>query len=362
MDTDLPLTSFEVEGYRGIRHLQLPELGRVNLFVGKNNAGKTSLLEAVRIHAEQNPVSAIGNFLRDRANYNSLRHRFLTGGDSIDEEDLLQAFRLAENLFFREDAEYDQPRIAFRATGGLGGETRLSLPWWSPKGERTTSPAIFGSVDDPLVSVDRAEGVTSLSLRGFFGMFAPRDAEVLLVGSGGLDGKSLTSYWSRIAALGHAALVEEAFRQFLPGTKRILLLSSAGGFGPSIAVETDYASLPVPLVELGDGTRRVLGIILAMLNTANGVLLVDEVENGLHYTVQHDVWDAIFSLAEKLNVQIFATTHSWETVVAFQYSANRFDSEGMLYRLDRQEDGRIRDVRYTEEEVAIAAEQEIEVR
>jgi predicted ATP-dependent endonuclease of OLD family len=82
----------------------------------------------------------------------------------------------------------------------------------------------------------------------------------------------------------------------------------------------------------------------------------------LYYGVQDEVWDVVFALAERLRVQVFATTHSWDCIVGFQSAARRNDARGMLYRLDRGDDDRIQTTTYTEADVAIAAEQLIEVR
>jgi len=113
---------------------------------------------------------------------------------------------------------------------------------------------------------------------------------------------------------------------------------------------------------MGDGINRVFGIALALVQAQDGALLIDEVENGLHYTIQEDVWRAILLLAEDLRVQVFATTHSWDCIVAFQEAANRSPVNGMLYRLEREEDGTVYAETYTEDEVAIATEQQVEVR
>lgn len=113
---------------------------------------------------------------------------------------------------------------------------------------------------------------------------------------------------------------------------------------------------------MGDGVNRVFGIALGLILSRGGALLLDEVENGLHHSVQDQVWEATFALAEQFDVQVFATTHSWDAVVAFQAAANQSDSDGLLYRLEREADGAIYAERYTEEEVAVAAEQQVEVR
>lgn len=360
---ELPLRDLTVEGYRGIRHLRLPELGRVNLFVGKNNAGKTSLLEAIRIHAEPQPLAALRQLLRQRTEHSVFRSAVLRRReDEISETDLREAARVAESLFFRTQETRSPLEARFTCSGRLGGTTRLFLPWRNGANEAHERPAYFSSDEDPLVAVERAGAVSNLPLKGVLGIFAPGDEEVLLVGAGGFEPGRIASYWSRAAALGHAPMVDEAFRSFMPEARRVFVLAGRDALTPSIAIEVEGEERPALLPELGDGARRVLGIVLAMINTAGGVLLIDEVENGIHHSVQWEVWDGIFSLASELHVQVFATTHSWDAVVGFQYAANRSPDAGMLYRLEREPDGNVYTERYTEADVAIAAEQQIEVR
>jgi AAA15 family ATPase/GTPase len=72
-----------------------------------------------------------------------------------------------------------------------------------------------------------------------------------------------------------------------------------------------------PLSLFGDAINRVAAIILSMVNNHSSVLLIDEIENGVHHTSQAKLWEMIFRLAKELNVQIFATTHSLEMLTAF---------------------------------------------
>jgi hypothetical protein len=357
------LTEFEVRGYRGLDHLRLPTLGRVTLLAGKNDAGKTSTLEALRIHVEPQPVSPLWEILRHRQEYNRFRGAMLRQrSQPIGEGEIAEATRVAESLFYRRANNGFGSAATFTSAGRLTATTRIMLPWAHSGDSRPLEPTVFGSEDDPLVTVERGNAVTSLSLSGFFGYVAPGDDEAVFIGPGGFNGQTISGFWSRAVGLGLAYLVEGAFRSYLPTAKRIHVLSGAQGFFPAVAIEFQGSSRPTPLSELGDGARRVLGIVLAMANTTGGMLLVDEVENGIHHTIQPELWESIFGLSEKLNVQVVATTHSWDAVVGFQYAANRSVSEGVLYRLDRQEDGTVRAVHYTERDVAIAAEQQIEVR
>jgi predicted ATP-dependent endonuclease of OLD family len=75
---------------------------------------------------------------------------------------------------------------------------------------------------------------------------------------------------------------------------------------------------PIPLGSMGDGMRRILTLAMCAVNVENGFLLIDEIDTGLYYEVQADMWRLILETAQRLDVQVFATTHSWDCVSAFQ--------------------------------------------
>ena len=119
---------------------------------------------------------------------------------------------------------------------------------------------------------------------------------------------------------------------------------------------------PVPLRSLGDGALRLFGVALALANSHGGFLLIDEAENGIHYSLQRDFWRMVLRTAQENDVQVLATTHSWDCIKGFAQAATQSeDADGVLVRLSRQY-GDLRAVEYSEEDLAIAAEQGIEVR
>ncbi|TXL14933.1 hypothetical protein BMR05_05625 [Methylococcaceae bacterium HT4] len=73
------------------------------------------------------------------------------------------------------------------------------------------------------------------------------------------------------------------------------------------------------LTELGDGVRHLVSIVTSLYASENGYLFIDEMDNGIHYTVLGELWNVIFTLSAKLNVQVFATTHSKECIEAFNH-------------------------------------------
>ncbi|CAA7623828.1 conserved hypothetical protein [Magnetospirillum sp. UT-4] len=122
------------------------------------------------------------------------------------------------------------------------------------------------------------------------------------------------------------------------------------------------AATPVPLKRLGEGVSRAFALMAAMANARNGVLLIDEIEVGLHRTTLAKLWPFLFEAAKRLNVQVFATTHSWDCIAAFAAAAKATpEDDGSLVRLEEQGD-RIVAIYYDERQLAAATEHGIEVR
>ena len=134
------------------------------------------------------------------------------------------------------------------------------------------------------------------------------------------------------------------------------------GIGRRVVVRVSGHPLPVPLKSLGDGVTRLFAAALALANSRNGFLVVDEAENGIHYSVQRDFWRMVLRAAHQHNVQVLATTHSSDCVSGFARAAAEIDeAKGVYVRLERDGD-QVRAVEYTEGELDTVAAQRIEVR
>ena len=95
----------------------------------------------------------------------------------------------------------------------------------------------------------------------------------------------------------------------------------------------------IPLAFMGDGTRSLARFALAIANASDGVVLIDEIENGLHYSILTEIWGGIAELARQFNVQIFATTHSYECLTAAHRAFQKSEKyDFRLHRLDRIKD------------------------
>ena len=131
-----------------------------------------------------------------------------------------------------------------------------------------------------------------------------------------------------------------------------------------ILVKHKGQDYPLPLGSMGDGMHRVLAIATALANAENGYLFIDEIDTGLHYRVITDMWRLIFKTAERLNIQVFATTHSLDCISFFDEALNLHSNStvGKLFRLERRETGEIVPVEYGTDDLTIAVREDIEVR
>lgn len=118
----------------------------------------------------------------------------------------------------------------------------------------------------------------------------------------------------------------------------------------------------VPLQSLGNGIVRLFAVALAIACSRKGFLVVDEVENGIHQSVQQGLWKMIIQAARKYNVQVLATTHSFDPVWGLAGAIEALDeSDARLVRIDRI-GSELKSVEYSAEDIMVAVEQDIEVR
>lgn len=122
---------------------------------------------------------------------------------------------------------------------------------------------------------------------------------------------------------------------------------------------------PLPLNSLGDGAQRMLLLAVALVSAQDKLLLLDEIEAGLHYSVIEKLWETIFEYAKKLNVQVFSTTHSSDAVKTFLYAMGKSKNgdEGAYFRMQRNRSSeQIEVIAYDAERLESALESNLETR
>jgi hypothetical protein len=119
---------------------------------------------------------------------------------------------------------------------------------------------------------------------------------------------------------------------------------------------------PVPLPMMGEGFNRIFAIVLAIANFADGIVLIDEIENGLHFSALEQLWGAVHEMAVKTNVQIFATTHSMECVRSAMSAALAQKGGSICVQRTQPINGSVEAVALTEDTLTYALENNLEIR
>jgi hypothetical protein len=349
-----------VKNFRCFTGLHLKNLARVNLIAGKNNTGKTALLEAMHLH------NSPGNW---QLPFEINKIRGIQEPAKGLEDICGWLFHLKHPTSGLDVERWDQK-----------GVTR-SFSMWIVDGE--TALEKFPEAEKRLREYFRPEYVAThfprLVLR-YRQSNEPEHFTIGVAGTGSFSSLVARVPWTIASAYLGASLasstqdvnlfgeLEAAKRQqeilpalqiVEPRLQRLALIPLAGD---SVIHGDIGLQRLVPIPFMGEGMRRVLGIVLAIANAPDGVVLIDEVENGLHYSVMKDVWKAIALAARQLNVQVLATTHSYECITA---AHEAFTESGpydlRLYRLDRT-NGEIHVAAYDQDVLSYAAEMSHEVR
>lgn len=361
----LLLDSLEVKGYRCFEHLTIEKLGRVNLIVGKNNVGKTALLEALRIHANHRDSEVIQDIIFER-NESTVKNNLSL--ESSREDNFA-----ARNLLFNrpvfsgkflpvKDSDYFIITEAGRDLDFIK-DRMLSYDIEKDDFNNKFNQAVVEAVGAKTTLVLYDCDTPDKAPRLLYFPRKDRDTNNLFINSKGLDTEKLIQFWDLIALTPLEDEVIKALYLLLPTLNRIDFIGYPNGSTHRVpVVRVNDVKERLPLKSFGEGMTRLLGISLALVQCENGMLLIDEIESGLHYSVLLDVWRLIFKTARDLNVQVFATTHSSDCIKAFQRAAEEDkEDEGMLIRLVRKGD-KIKAVLFDEEELETVVENNIEVR
>ena len=345
--------TIEIERFRGIKHSKIEELKRLNLFFGKNNCGKSSLLDAVfLISGLSNPKLPINiNLLR---NY----HRFEPSDLALD------FFTLDTEKPIRITATNDEVR-ELQISVFESAKTEIDLRGLENKIFSTDADSKYGFVLKCSVDGRPIESSITLSRK--------TDGEQNYEPSVNFDSdykenlacRYLAPQYDFYASIsGLIEIMKNKDEQFIVDALRIIEPNVKDMVMSQTDVFVDVGlNKRIPINMLGDGVRKILSVLTALYECRGGAVLIDEISNGFHYSVMKDLWRAILFAAKKNNVQIFATTHDLDSIKGLRDAALQEDGETVaFFKLQRTADAELNSYCYTIDGIDYVLNQEIEVR
>lgn len=305
--------SLHIQGYRRFKDYRLENLARVNLLVGDNNSGKTSVLEAVQLLALSDAHAAFTAVAQRRGEevyrssdrsqdegrwYPTVANCFsdyeLEIGKSIRIKTADEALRLHIDLVEITEAK------SHRLIGRLPGFMAVRF-----ESNKDSNPLYFG------IDIEGAfDSMTTWDPR-------KRERVPMILLDAELHSNQLRAMWDHVSAQNHHDLVVDALTNINDQIHRIHFDGVVWPpLNPRTAVKVGITDFPelVPIGSLGQGVYRMLELAIGLVASENGVFLIDEIDNGFHWTRMADIWKFVIETAKQTNTQVFATTHSEDCI------------------------------------------------
>lgn len=339
------INKVRISNFKGIKNIELNQLSKFNIIGGKNNAGKSTVLEAIFM-------------FYDRLGPDFLLKQYSWRG-------ITELQVVPEEIFFPIFNGYDSSKkITIEIATGSEKDT-LDIVYSDPfSHNEINDKKIFlenldGVIktDDNLVSSNTKLMMTvrhsdarykkesfdlglSLSNLSFNIKHATRHNMLnckFLSSKGYQNPIEVAVQYSELDINGESEKLIDFLRIIEPKIKGISNVSLANN--KSMLYVDIGINKKIPMSFMGDGISRLTSILLAILTTKNGIVFIDEIENGIHYSVQNKIWKSILKAADENNCQIFVSTHSYEFLNACIEGTDEIYRDKLAYfRLEQIED------------------------
>ena len=359
----------KIENFRAFKSFKFENLKKLNLVIGENNCGKTNLLESLYLCI--NPYNSL---LPQRINnfrgfiigkpdfWKSLFYRFNTDRDIVLSCEMIPFLKRTLRIKPIEKIE-----------GGFAPESNNGEKE-NIKSSSSLIPSIIGLELETFLESENKKFKSSITLKKEFRQginpalrgqhIEPYNIEIPEDYSNPINGYLLnpeTIYFNLSEKFGEIVKEKEKDRiiklmqKFEPSLENMELIDNI------IHFDFGYSPL-IPIHALGDGTRKILGLALYMMTMKGVILLIDEIENGLHYKTLRIMWDFIFKSLKQYDIQLIASTHSLDCIRAFVNSAPAEFDDLNVFRIERKKNDNYKVITYNKENVNIYLDNEWEIR
>lgn len=348
--------NIEIKNFRGVDHLKIDDFSRVNVFLGQNNSGKTTVLEAIAmLMAMSNPdIPQAINAVRARKPFSKF----------IDIQ-----------YFFKNLDVSASPEVMAEQTDGNSRHLKLALSYvFDELADPQNEPQQMGTVkyvNTLEMNFDVSRGASNQGYQSWLRVNSQGLVVNRKVADGYLESKRA---WLTPSDLMTSNLANDLAELFKRNRKDAILallkLFDSHITGIEILTDDIYVGFEgktqmLSLSMMGDGLRRYLNIVAAAANPLIDILLIDEIDNGLHYSIYGKLWQSLFALAHATDKQIYVTTHSKETLFYLNDMLQEvpdYKSDMRLYTLERTIKKGMQAYMYTYEGLAEACGNDVELR
>ena len=349
------IRSLEIKNFRCFSDLKIDELPRVNVIVGENGSGKTALLEALFLAMGGSPQLA----LRIRG------WRGLPNELRIEATD--KSFRAFwADLFHRLDSAHpisisiaDSQRVRRHLLISYLTEETYVVPFSDEQSH--ASPSIASSLSFNFSIGDKEQQVLRVELTEQ-GLKMGRISDIIpevFVNTGGQYGPNTVLRFSELSKEGKEELVIDDIRSAYPLVQSLSIEVQDGT--PMLFASVNGIPGKIPVEFVSSGLTKYITLLCAILANAGGVVLIDEIENGFHYSKLPALWTQLHKFCAEHDVQLFASTHSLECLRALSGAVAANPDDFALLRMTAA-DGQATVEKFGGDMIEAALEQRVEIR
>ena len=346
------LSSFNAVHYRGIDGLSLPRLTSANLVTGVNGIGKTALLEAMWLFTGRYNIALLWNAHVQRSTTPVL--------DPVSRlsDDLLE-------LHGVESGSHHQLKCVFEKVADIARQANFG----DAVEQNLAQLPVVGRIN---AYIDRkpTEGKVGSAQPTPWGLVTYQDPTPTvarpncIIEGTNFQQETFGEYLQRYSEIVRESRKEEltnAINLMLPRIKDVEILTDKMGASYLSAMTTD--GMQLPLHNLGGGVVRLTRLLLNFFTSRDGLLLTDEIENGIHHSVLVDVWNCSRRWIHEWNVQLVATTHSAECIEAAMMAYADAPGDLSIHKIFMNEEmGKVGVVTFSGESLEGARDLGLEVR
>lgn len=320
------INSITFENFRGLKHLELPELSQLTLLTGRNNAGKSSILEGIFLFVDHKAAESFGKI-------NNFRGLPTNAHPSTLWEPAFYGMDTASPLCITTDMDGESCVLYYERDDSFvpvdkAGAVQNAFSQFTAS-TRSTYTLRFHYQQNEY----REEGAFSMNENGIMGNINTnlQDNQIRFLPSARYvsvkmrDGNEIFDWIGQMELKGEKQRIVDVLKQIEPEITDIMIIPNLG----QIQIYSKIASKLLPVKLAGDGLYRLLYIVLAILENPNSILLIDEIDTGFHYSMMETLWRVVATAAKESGCQVIATTHSYECI---DHAVDGIDEAGMLDR------------------------------
>jgi len=284
------IKNLEITKFKCFSDFEIKDFGRVNLISGKNNIGKTALMEAIYINCYSKNIdtlfTAITNiqFKRDLLEY--VRK-------DVKKEDIVKSFENIKN--YSSKSNINEMEYFF-----LNKDGKKEYKFKINDKDLALNVNEFSYHNENISNID-------------------------YVATKGISNDALKLVYTKLQRIDKEDELNKYINEFDNSIEKFKLFDKSPEC--KLKGEGEYRKIN----EFGDGLKNYIAIICALYASTNGYLFIDEIESGVYYTQLDKLWEIILEISKKQNVQVFATTHSKECIESFNRVSKRLEDNEIKF-------------------------------